>query len=118
MEEARSRRGIGADYERAAGAYLEGKGMRILTYNYRCRLGEIDLIAQDGEVIVFCEVKYRAGRKNGSPFEAVGAHKQRRIFQTAMYYLMERGISDPVCRFDVIGIEGGRIRHIENAFTG
>lgn len=118
MERAKNRRCVGAEHERAAGAFLEEKGLKILVYNYWCQLGEIDLIAQDGDVLVFCEVKYRSGRKSGSPLEAVGLQKQKRIFRTAMYYLTENRIADRPCRFDVIGIEGTAITHIENAFTG
>lgn len=118
MRQTRNRRCIGTDYERAAGVYLEEKGLKVLIYNYRCRLGEIDLIARDGDTLVFCEVKYRSGRKSGSPLEAVGVEKQNRIFRSAMCYLTENGITDLPCRFDVIGIEGTVITHIENAFTG
>ena len=85
---------------------------------YAKKLGEIDIVAKEGENLVFCEVKYRTGPGKGSPLEAVDARKQRKIFQAAMYYLTEYHISDVPCRFDVIGIEGTRIQLVKNAFCG
>ena len=114
----KSTRQTGADYERAAGYYLEKQGCEVLEYNYRCRAGEIDLIAKDGEYLVFCEVKYRSDGRKGSPLEAVGAGKQRTIFRCAMFYLAEHHTEDVPCRFDVIGIEGAEVTHIKNAFAG
>ena len=80
--------------------------------------GEIDLIAKDGAYYVFCEVKYRADERKGSPLEAVDARKQQKIFRTAMYYLTEQQLEDVPCRFDVVGIEGTKITLIKNAFGG
>ena len=113
-----NRRATGAVYERAAGTYLEQAGLEVMEYNYRCRAGEIDLIARDGEYLVFCEVKYRENDRLGAPLEAVDERKQRTIFRCAMYYLTQRRMADVPCRFDVIVIEGSRITHIKNAFTG
>ena len=114
----KNNRKTGGNYEQAAGFYLEQHGYQILQYNYRCRIGEIDIVAKYGENLVFCEVKYRTGPGKGSPLEAVDARKQRKIFQAAMYYLTEYHISDVPCRFDVIGIEGTRIQLVKNAFCG
>lgn len=114
----KSSRQTGTDYERAAGYYLEQLGYEILEYNYRCRAGEIDLVAKDGEYLVFCEVKYRADQRKGSPLEAVGPGKQKTIFRCAMFYLTEHHIQDAPCRFDVIGIEGTEVTYIKNAFAG
>lgn len=114
----RNNRKTGAEQERAAGDYLQGLGYEVLEYNYRCKAGEIDLIARDKEYLVFCEVKYRADRRKGSPLEAVDLRKQKIIFRCAMYYLTERKLGDVPCRFDVIGIEGTELTHIKNAFTG
>ena len=116
MPEKRNRRQTGTDYERAAGFYLEQMGWTILEYNYRCRSAEIDIVARDGEYLVFCEVKYRSDGKKGSPLEAVDARKQQRIRRAALYYLTEHGKSDVPCRFDVIGIEGTKVTHIRDAF--
>ena len=113
----KNNRRTGTGYERKAGAYLESLGYKIVTYNYRCRLGEIDLIARDGEYLVFVEVKYRKNGKSGSPFSAVGREKQRIISKVAMFYLIAHGYRElPPCRFDVVGIDGENIHWIKNAF--
>lgn len=114
----KNRRRTGTEYERAAGYYLEQLGYEILQYNYRCRSGEIDLIARDGEYLVFCEVKYRSDAGKGSPLEAVDGKKQKTLYTCALFYLTERGIGNVPCRFDVIGIQGTKITHIRNAFYG
>lgn len=109
-------RQTGARYEREAAAYLEKKGYTILEQNYRCKMGEVDLIAKDGKYLVFCEVKYRRGTEWGYPEEAVDMRKQRVISRCAMYYLMEHGLINLSCRFDVICIEGDEVTHYINAF--
>lgn len=109
-------RRTGAKYERLAGKYLEGMGYRILDYNFRCRCGEIDIIAEEGEYLVFCEVKYRADDASGSPLEAVTFEKRRRISRTAMYYIAKNHCENMPCRFDVVGIQGDRIAVIRQAF--
>ena len=114
----RNKRRTGTRYEQAEGFFLEQIGYEVLEYNYRCRFGEIDIIAKDGICLVFCEVKYRSGREKGSPLEAVDNRKQQRIFRCASHYLAGRGLEDVPCRFDVIGIEGTAVTHIKNAFTG
>ena len=118
--EKKNKRQTGAYYEREAGCYLEQMGYEILEYNYRCRFGEIDIVAKDGEYVVFCEVKYRADGRKGNPLEAVDVRKQKVIFRCAMYYLTEHHLEDVPCRFDVIGIQGkdGKVTYIKNAFTG
>ncbi len=117
QENRKNKRRIGGQYEQMAGAYLKGLGYQILQYNYRCRLGEIDLIARKDGYLIFCEVKYRTGERSGDPTEAVDAKKQRRISNGALHYLMEHGLTDVPCRFDVISICGDEIRHIPNAFS-
>ena len=116
IQKNKNHREIGSKYEHIAGAYLERQGYRILEYNFHCRRGEIDLIAQDGEYLVFCEVKYRKGRTSGGPVDAVDVYKQRKLWKTAEYYLFVNGLHDVPCRFDVIGIEENRIILIKNAF--
>jgi len=113
-----NKRKTGSEYEQAAGYYLEQSGYEIVQYNYRCRKGEIDIIAKDGACFVFCEVKYRTDERKGNPLEAVDARKQRILFQCAQYYLMEHHLGDVPCRFDVVGIEGTKITLIKNAFWG
>ena len=100
-----------------AAAYLKENGYQILERNFRCRLGEIDLIARDGSCLVFIEVKYRSSLKDGAPLEAVDRRKQKKIIRVAEYYLcMHPEKTELPCRFDVIGIEEGEIRLIQNAF--
>ena len=107
----------GSRYEKLAARYLEQKGMDILELNYRCRTGEIDIIARDGGYLVFVEVKYRSGASFGDPSEAVTAKKQERIRKTARYYLCARQLSeDTPCRFDVAAVLGSQIRLIKHAF--
>lgn len=112
----KNRRTIGSGYERLAGKYLETMGYEILEYNFRCRTGEIDIVAREGEYLVFCEVKYRCDGRKGDPLEAVTPAKQRKISQTAMYYIAVNRRTDVPCRFDVIGILGNKIQIIKNAF--
>ena len=110
-------RAVGTAYEQIAGRFLEKKGFQILEYNYRCRAGEIDLIARDGRYLVFVEVKYRSDEKAGDPSEAVNWYKQKKICQTASWYLRQKRIpEDMPCRFDVVSILGSEIYHIKNAF--
>lgn len=111
-----NKRRIGARCEQEAGAYLEKQGYRIVRYNFRCRTGEIDIIAWDGEYLVFCEVKYRSGTATGHPLEAVGLKKQKVISKCAAYYLVTEHLGDVPCRFDVVGIEGNKITLVKNAF--
>ena len=110
-------RRTGSEYEARAAEYLTAKGYRILEKNFRCRQGEIDLIARDGSYLVFVEVQYRSSLAKGAPAEAVGPLKQRRIRQTAVFYLYSRGLGlDSPCRFDVVSITGNEILLIQNAF--
>lgn len=112
-----NKRKTGAEYEEKAASWLEKQGMRILEKNYRCREGEIDLVAMDGSYLVFVEVKYRRDQHAGHPAEAVDARKQRKIVRTAMYYCMERKIfQDQPCRFDVVSVLGNSTEHIKDAF--
>lgn len=112
-----NRRLKGTEWEEKAADYLADMGYRILQMNYKCRIGEIDIIARDGGYYVFAEVKYRNSDEYGSPFEAVTPAKQRRIRRVAQMYLLEHGISMYVnCRFDVIGILNGEITLLKDAF--
>lgn len=112
-----NKRAVGAAYEKQAGSYLERQGYQILEYNFRCRSGEIDIIAKDGEYLVFVEVKYRRDAGSGSPLEAVDHKKQKIISRTASYYCLTHGYGETTpCRFDVVAILGEEIRVIANAF--
>lgn len=110
-----NKRQQGSFREKEAAAFLESKGFRILQRNFRCRLGEIDLIARDGAWLVFVEVKYRRSERYGWGEEHVDKRKQQRIIAVARYYLA--GLKAlPPCRFDVIAIDENRIHHFPNAF--
>lgn len=110
---------MGSQYEELAAEFLRNKGYEILEMNYRVRSGEIDMIARDGRYLVFLEVKYRANDRRGSAVEAVDHRKQQVIWRTARYYLHQHKYpAEQPCRFDVIGITGTQIQHIENAFGG
>ncbi|MGN0158068.1 MAG: YraN family protein [Brotaphodocola sp.] len=112
-----SKRTLGSRYEQLAAEYLTRHGMQILERNFRCRQGEIDLIAKDGRYLVFTEVKYRRSIEKGEPAEAVTAAKQQRIRNSAGYYLYKnRYGEDTPCRFDVVSILDSDIRWIKNAF--
>lgn len=112
-----NKRKIGAAYENLAAVYLEKQGYEILERNYRCRSGEIDLIAREKETLVFVEVKYRSSLREGDPLEAVNRKKQRIISRVARYYLLVHPeYLDISCRFDVVGVLEGEIRLLRNAF--
>ena len=112
-----NRRALGKAYEEKAAAFLESRGYEILERNFSSPGGEIDLIARDGQYLVFVEVKYRADASKGNPLVAVGPAKQERVRRTAAWYLMKKGISQEVpCRFDVVGILGKEIVLVADAF--
>src|SRR5690242_1946895 len=88
--------------EREAARFLRGKGYRILARQVRNRFGELDLIALDGETIVFVEVKTRRGIEQGAPFEAVSTDKQRKMTNAALAYLKRHRLLERRSRFDII----------------
>lgn len=102
--------------EEAACRYLAKKGFRIDDRNFRLKIGEIDIVASKGDLLVFCEVKSRSNANYGKPFEAVTTLKRARLRKVAEAYLAIKKPSFKDARFDVISIEGGDIQHIENAF--
>lgn len=112
-----NKRSVGTAYESLAADYLKRKGFRILERNFRCRAGEIDLIAREGRSLVFIEVKYRRSRRSGMPEEAVSPAKRRTICRVSDYYRLRKGISDVLpLRYDVLAIEADEIRYYRNAF--
>ena len=112
-----NKRRKGAAHEQAAKVYLEKRGVRIQTINYRVRQGEIDIVGYEKGTLVFFEVKYRANAGNGLPQEAVSVAKQRQVCRVALFYLNQYHIpqQQPV-RYDVIAILGNEITWIRNAF--
>ncbi len=112
-----NKRAVGTAYEKRAGEYLVRQGYEIVAYNFRCRYGEIDIIARDGEYLVFVEVKYRKNIGSGNPLEAVNAKKQHIISRVASYFCLTNGYGENTpCRFDVVAILGDEISLIRNAF--
>ncbi len=111
---------VGMAGESLAVRYLRRKGHRILVTNYRCRIGELDIVSKDHGVVVFCEVKTRTGTSRGEGFESVTARKQAKIKRLAEYFLVEQYGQLLTCRFDVISLEWKgnepRLLHLENAF--
>lgn len=101
----------GAAAERVAGAWLRRRGLRRLDANYRCRIGEIDLVMQDGATLVFVEVRYRRTDAFGSGAETVGSAKRRRLVRAASRYLQQHPQwANHMCRFDVISMSGDECR--------
>lgn len=112
-----NKRSVGTQNEKIAADYLTERGYRILWQNFRCKSGEIDIIAKDGEYLVFLEVKYRANTAKGLPQEAIDYRKIQKISRTARYYMLINGISmEHPCRFDVVTILGREISLLQNAF--
>lgn len=110
---------LGDEAENLAGAFLEKQGLRVVGRNVRNEGGELDIVAWDGEILVFVEVKGRSGINYGKPLEAVDARKRARLTRAAGAYLADMG-TEPLCRFDVVGVAFGdgppRIKHLRDAF--
>ena len=116
QKDIKNKREIGSHYERLAVDYLCQKGYKIICQNYRCKCGEIDIIAIKDAYIIFIEVKYRRTTTYGYPREAVTYQKKQHIYRTAMYYLLSHYGCERSCRFDVIEILQDQLTHIEAAF--
>ena len=117
----KGRASLGNRGEQRAAKFLKKLGYKILTRSMRNPAGEIDIVARDGKVIVFVEVKTRESTIAGHPEEAVTMNKQHRISRTAAMFLKYHRLSDSACRFDVIAIlwpagEKPQIKHIKHAF--
>ena len=113
---------LGARGERIAAAYLTDAGLRLLDRNWRCRDGELDIVAREGDALVFCEVKTRRGTGYGHPVEAVTVRKQRRIRVLAQRWLAAHDEHAPDLRFDVVGIlvrpsQPALVTHLRAAFS-
>lgn len=109
----------GKEGECIAKKYLTSKDYIILETNYRNKIGEIDIIAFDKDILVFLEVKTRTSIKYGYAFEAVDFRKQRKIINTSLIYIKYKKYIDTQVRYDIIEIyltENPNINHLENAF--
>jgi putative endonuclease len=118
------RKQLGAWGERIAADHLQAKGYEILHRNWRCRRGEIDLVAQAGSELVFVEVKTRRGRAMGTPEEGLTPHKARKLLELAQHYLYEHDLDEIDWRIDLVAVEldahGKFLRcdHIPNLVLG
>jgi putative endonuclease len=109
----------GALAEQLAAQYLQKHGLKLLQTNYRSRFGEIDLILQDADTLVFAEVRLRSNAKFGGAAASIDARKQAKLLKTAQFYLASLK-QIPPCRFDAIVMQtadSDRIEWIKNAFT-
>lgn len=107
--------------EEMACKYLKKAGYKILELNYRGHLGEIDLVAEDGEYLVFVEVKTRSGLAYGHPFESINSRKQHQLIRAAREYLAKHGAEERFCRFDAVSVlqrdgQEPRVELLKNAF--
>ena len=111
---------IGKEGEKIAAAYLKKNGYRIIEINFRCSIGEIDIVAKEKDDLVFVEVKTRKSIELGYPEQAVGIRKQKKMSQLALWYLQKRKIADTNARFDVVAVtlipEKNEVKLIKNAF--
>ena len=107
---------LGRAGERRGADFLRALGYEVLKTNYKTPYGEADIVARDGDTVVFCEVKTRLTETFGTPAEAVGYKKEQRYIRIAEYFLMCAGEELPV-RFDVLEVFEGEVRHIVAAFT-
>lgn len=115
------RQALGAWGERTAEAYLRGRGLTVIDRNWRRRGGEIDIVATDGDTVVFCEVKTRRGTAFGTGVEAVTGRKSQRLRRLAAAWLDEHGGPQRRIRFDVVSVTPvrhgePRIDHVRGAF--
>ncbi|MEO7727214.1 MAG: YraN family protein [Burkholderiales bacterium] len=108
----------GADAEDLAAAFLQQAGLKLVARNYRCRFGEIDIVARDGATLVFIEVRMRSSARFGGAAASITRAKQAKLLRTARHYLA--GIARaPACRFDALLIDGKdhAIEWLKNAFA-
>jgi putative endonuclease len=107
---------VGARSEERAVAHLEREGYRIVERNYRCKVGELDIVARDGDVLVFVEVRSRRDSERGSAVDAVTWHKRNKVSRVARAYLAWRRPRFDEARFDVVAITGDELVHIKDAW--
>ncbi|MDX1915840.1 MAG: YraN family protein [Methylophilus sp.] len=104
--------------EKIAETFLVNRGLKLVTTNYHCRFGEIDLIMQDGKSLVFIEVRLRTNPRFGSAASSITPQKQQKLINTAQYYIQQHNINLP-CRFDAVLLDQNNSAHVDwlrNAF--
>ncbi|MBI2987477.1 MAG: YraN family protein [Deltaproteobacteria bacterium] len=111
---------LGKEGERIAETFLRKKGYRLVERNYRCPVGELDLVLLDRRVLVFVEVKTRTDDRFGGPLEAVHPRKQHKMVKAALFFLSQHRLHHREARFDVVGISWKDreplVEHVQNAF--
>ena len=115
-----SRQHSGQLAEQRACQFLQRQGLRLLERNWRCRLGELDLIMRDDDHLVFVEVRYRSHAAWGGALESVDARKQARLIRAAEQFLQQHpALARLACRFDVVALDGEQPPDwLQGAFTG
>ena len=100
---------LGKQIERAGARYLCSQGLELVTRNYHCRRGEIDLVMREQQLLVFVEVRYRTSAAFGSPAESVTRAKQRKLIAAAQHYIASKQLGETLCyRFDVLAVTASR----------
>ena len=115
------RKALGSRGEDLAVKYLKKKGYKVIERNYRCQWGEIDLVARQGDTVIFVEIKARTSSDFGLPQDAVGRFKQEKLIQAARAYMAEHHLQETIpARFDVVAVQltpsGPDIELIQDAF--
>lgn len=108
---------LGGEAELTAATFLQQQGLKLITSNYHCRFGEIDLIMRDGKTLVFVEVRLRSNASFGGAGMSITPAKQQKLARTAEHYLQQHGSTS--CRFDAVLMDKASVQHIEwikNAF--
>jgi len=100
----RAKDALGRYGEDVASRHLEADGFVVIERNWRCDLGELDIVARDGDVLVVCEVKTRRSASHGTPFEAVTQRKLHRIERLGLRWMRERGVRPASMRVDVVSV--------------
>ncbi len=111
-----ARQNLGKKGEALAEAHLIDKGFQLLERCFRCRLGELDLVMQDGDTLVFVEVRTRHSSRFGSAAESIDQAKQKKLVRMAAFYLQGKRLQQVPVRFDVVAITGDKLEHIADAF--
>ncbi|OPL10552.1 MAG: hypothetical protein AVO34_10580 [Firmicutes bacterium ML8_F2] len=111
--------------EQVAKVYLENKGYGIIETNYRCTIGEIDIIAREGKTLVFVEVRTKTGTAYGRPEESIDIRKARQLRRLALFYLQQKGLNSTSCRLDLIAVmldkkemTAQELKHLKGILSG
>lgn len=106
----------GQEAENLAAEFLQRQGLKLVERNFRCRLGEIDLIMKDRNTLVFVEVRLRKNNHFGGAGASITSHKQGKLIRAAQHYLQQQ-TAQPPCRFDALLLDGGKMEWIKDAFS-